>query len=79
MHSSIVMLAIGIAGSSAYATVKEQKLLPGQSMTVAGHTVTYTGLERDRSATANELRAVLTLSGREHGTIKTGINDYFTR
>jgi cytochrome c-type biogenesis protein CcmF len=78
VHFAIVMLAIGIAGSSAYATVKEQKLLPGQSMTVAGHTVTYTRLERGRSGTANELRAVLTLSGREHGTLKSGVNNYFT-
>ncbi len=78
VHFAIVMLAIGIAGSSAYATVREQKLLPGQSMTVAGHTLTYQRLERGRSSTANEVRAVLGLSGREHGTIKSGVNNYFT-
>jgi cytochrome c-type biogenesis protein CcmF len=78
VHFAIVMLAIGIAGSSAYATVREQKLLPGQSMTVAGHTVTYQRLEHERSSTANEVRAVLSLSGREQGTIKTGVNNYFT-
>jgi cytochrome c-type biogenesis protein CcmF len=78
VHFAIVMLAIGIAGSSAYATVREQKLLPGQSMTVAGHTVTYQRLERENSSTAHEVRAVLGLSGREHGTVKTGINAYFT-
>ena len=78
VHFAIVMLAIGIAGSSAYATVKEQKLLLGQSMTVAGHTVTYTRLETSRSGTANQLRAVLTLSGREHGTLESGVNNYFT-
>ncbi len=78
VHASIVLLAIGIAGSSAYGSVKEQKLLVGQSMTVAGHTITYRGLEQTRSSTANELRAVLTLSGREHGTIRSGVNNYFT-
>ena len=78
VHASIVMLAIGIAGSSAYGTTREQKLLPGESMTVAGHTLTYDRLEQSRSSTANELRAVLTLSGREHGTLKTGVNNYFT-
>jgi cytochrome c-type biogenesis protein CcmF len=78
VHASIVMLAVGIAGSSAYSTTKEQQLLPGQSMTVAGHTVTYQRLERARSSTANELRAVLSLSGREHGTLKSGVNNYFT-
>ena len=46
-------------------------------MTVAGHTVTYVKLERERGLLANETRAVLRLSGREHGTLRTGINDYF--
>ena len=56
MHAAIVLLAIGIAGSSAYQTVREQGLKPGQSMTVAGYTLTYlqlgdaAGGERDRDA-----------------------------
>ena len=33
------MLAIGIAGSSAYQTVRERGLHPGQSMEVAGYTL----------------------------------------
>ncbi len=78
VHAAIVLLAIGIAGSSAYGTVREQKLAIGQSMTVAGHTITYRGLEHDRSGVANETRAVLGLSGREHGTIRSGVNQYFT-
>src|SRR5690348_14075912 len=72
VHAAIVLLAIGIAGSSAYQTQSEQKLALGQSMTVAGHTVTYDRLEHSRSGVANETRAVLTLSGREHGTIRSG-------
>jgi cytochrome c-type biogenesis protein CcmF len=78
VHASVVLLAIGIAGSSAYQTNREQKLAVGQSMTVAGHTLTYRGLETSRSATANETRAVLTLSGSDHGTLRTGVNNYFT-
>jgi cytochrome c-type biogenesis protein CcmF len=78
VHAAIVFLAIGVAGSSAYGSVSEQKLLPGQSMTVAGHTVTYDRLEHARSGVANETRAVLTLSGPVHGTIRSGVNDYFT-
>ena len=78
VHAAIVLLAIGIAGSSAYGTVSEQKLAIGQSMTVAGHTITYRGLEHDRSGVANETRALLGLSGREHGTIRSGVNHYFT-
>src|SRR5690242_278607 len=78
VHAAIVLLAIGVAGSSAYQTNREQKLAIGQSMTVAGHTVTYDRLEHSRSGVANETRAVLTLSGREHGTIRSGVNNYFT-
>jgi cytochrome c-type biogenesis protein CcmF len=41
VHAAIVMLALGIAGSSAYQTVRERSLHPGQSMKVAGYTATY--------------------------------------
>jgi cytochrome c-type biogenesis protein CcmF len=78
VHASIVLLAIGIAGASAFQTTREQKLAIGQSMTVAGHTVTFRGLERERSGVANETRAVLTLSGQTSGTIRSGVNQYFT-
>src|SRR5438874_4274213 len=78
VHAAIVLLAIGIAGSSAYGTVREQKLAIGQSMTVAGHTITYRGLEHNRSGVANETRAGPGLSGRQHGTIRSGVNQYFT-
>src|SRR5262249_44472861 len=78
VHASIVLLAIGIAGASAYQTTREQKLAIGQSMTVAGHTVTFRGLERERTGLANETRAVLTLSGADSGTIRSGVNQYFT-
>ena len=78
VHASIVLLAIGIAGASAYQTTREQKLAIGQSMTVAGHTVTFRGLEHSRSGVANETRAVLALSGDDSGTIRSGVNRYFT-
>jgi len=78
VHASIVLLAIGIAGSSAYGAREERLLRPGQSTTVDHYTLTYTGLERGQSATANETRAVLALGGRAGGTLRTGVNDYFT-
>src|SRR5881392_2936465 len=78
VHASIVLLAIGIAGASAFQTTSEQKLAICQSMTVAGHTVTFRGLEHERSGVANETRAVLTLSGQTSGTIRSGVNQYFT-
>jgi len=77
VHASIVLLAIGIAGSSSYASEVDRKLSPGQSITVAGNTFTYRKLEVSKSVNANETRAVLAISGRTNGTLKTGINNYF--
>ncbi len=77
VHASIVLLAIGIAGSSAYSSTVERKLQPGQSMTVAGYTLTYDGLKTTKGPTAFETRALLSLSGKAGGTLRTGANDYF--
>jgi len=71
VHAAVVLLAIGIAGSSAYGTVREQKLSPGQAMTVAGHTIRYDRLVRKPTANANETTAYLTLSGAVSGTLAT--------
>jgi cytochrome c-type biogenesis protein CcmF len=78
VHAAIVLLAIGVAGSSAFQTNREQKLAIGQSMTVAGHTVRYDRLEHERTALGTETRAVLTVTGRDNATIKSGVNDYNT-
>src|SRR5262249_15002144 len=43
VHAAVVLLAIGIAGSSAYQTVRERLLDPGQSVRAAGYTLTYVG------------------------------------
>ena len=66
VHAAIVLLAIGIAGSSAYQHVGERKLAPGQSLAVGGYTLTYRKLEEARSANANEIRALVDVRrGRE--------------
>ena len=42
VHAAVVLLAIGIAGSSAYQTIRENThLRPGQTMQAAGYTLTY--------------------------------------
>ncbi len=58
VHFAIVLLAIGIAGSSAYGATREQALRPGQTMTIArlladlpAHR-SSTECERDRDAGA---------------------------
>src|SRR5438132_9228098 len=45
VHASVVLLAIGVAGSSAYQTVREKRLKPGQSMSVAGDRLVFRGFQ----------------------------------
>src|SRR6185503_15291507 len=45
VHAAVVLLAIGITGASAYETVRESRLKPGQSMTVAGDRLVFRGFQ----------------------------------
>jgi cytochrome c-type biogenesis protein CcmF len=62
VHAAIVLLAIGIAGSSAYQTVRERSLQPGQSMKVAGYTLTYQSLQNRQLQNAQQTSAVVSVS-----------------
>ncbi len=57
VHASVLLVAIGVAGSSAYQTVREQKLEPGQTMRVDGYAMTYNFVGRRQAANAQEYRA----------------------
>jgi cytochrome c-type biogenesis protein CcmF len=78
VHAAVVLLAIGVAGSSAYQTVRERHLRPGQSMKVAGYTLAFQGTTEGQSSNARELRTHLLLSrgGRSLGSIAPGKNYY---
>jgi cytochrome c-type biogenesis protein CcmF len=78
VHASVVLLAVGIAGSSAFDTVAEAKLRPGQSMKVGDYRVGYQSLEERQAANATELRAILLISrgDRDLGTLQAGKNAY---
>ncbi|MGH3072786.1 MAG: heme lyase CcmF/NrfE family subunit, partial [Gaiellaceae bacterium] len=52
VHAAIVLLAIGIAGSSAYDTVGERRLTEGQTLAVADYRLTYRGLEEREAVNA---------------------------
>src|SRR6478609_7798900 len=69
VHASVVLLAIGVAGSSAYGSTTERKLVVGQSMRVPGYTLTLRGLTVRNTSNATETRAVLGVNGRWRGTI----------
>ncbi len=78
VHVAIVLLAIGIAGSSAYDSVVEGRLAPGQSLAVSGYTVTYQRLTERDTAHAAEVRAhvAITRGGRNLGSLAVGKNSY---
>jgi cytochrome c-type biogenesis protein CcmF len=78
VHVAIVLLAIGIAGSSAYDTVREGKLSRGDTLAVGDYRLTYRGLEEREAANATEVRAVLDVSrgGDALGTVEAGKNAY---
>jgi len=78
VHASVVLLAIGIAGSSAFDSVAEAKLRPGESMKVGNYRVGYQSLEERHVANATELRAILHISrgDRDLGTLQAGKNAY---
>jgi cytochrome c-type biogenesis protein CcmF len=78
VHSAIVMLAIGIAGSSAYQTVREVSVRPGETFRAGDYALTYRDLERRQAANATETRATLAVErgGRDLGTLEAGKNRY---
>jgi cytochrome c-type biogenesis protein CcmF len=80
VHAAVVLLAIGVAGSSAYQTVRESRLAPGDSMTVAGERVTFRGFEQTREPNHLAIRAVVDVYGGDGQRIARmypGKNDYF--
>ena len=76
VHFAIVLLAIGVAGSSAYGRTSERALRVGQSMTVGGYTLTYRGIAHPPNRNATETRALLDVNGRWNGVIQSGENQY---
>ena len=78
VHAAIVLLAIGIAGSSAYDKVRAQKLRSGQTLAVGDYRLKYRSLVQRESANAREVRALLDVrrGGDSLGTLASGKNTY---
>ncbi len=80
VHAAIVLLAIGVAGSSAYDSVNESRvpLQRGEMLSVADYRLTYRGLEEREAANATEVRAVFDVErgGEALGTVAAGKNAY---
>jgi cytochrome c-type biogenesis protein CcmF len=79
VHAAIVLLAIGVAGSSAYQTVRERKLRPGESMQAAGYALTYRSLSNATVGNHDEVRANVELTRGDQlvARLQPGKNRYF--
>jgi cytochrome c-type biogenesis protein CcmF len=79
VHAAIVLLAIGVAGSSAYGATKIQRFRPGDTMRIRGYDLTYLGSVQRRTANHQEIRARVAVSrdGKSLGTLAAGKNAYF--
>src|SRR4051795_8321175 len=79
VHAAIVLLALGIAGSSAYGSSTERKLSPGQSLRVSGYTLTYRSLAQHRTPNHVAVRAAVDISRGGHfvARVEPGKNNYF--
>jgi cytochrome c-type biogenesis protein CcmF len=76
VHAAVVLLAIGVAGSSAYQTQTERSLAKGQSMTIDGYTLTNLGVHGSNDATASRTWADLRVTGRYDGVIQPTLANY---
>jgi cytochrome c-type biogenesis protein CcmF len=78
VHAAIVLLAIGVAGSSAFDSVADAKLARGDSMRVGDYTLVYRSLDERSGPNATEIRATLDVKrgDRDLGTIRAGKNAY---
>jgi len=79
VHAAVILLAIGVAGSSAYGATKISHLRPGDTMGIRDYKLTYLGNVERRAANHLEIRARLavTENGKHIGTLFAGKNRYF--
>jgi cytochrome c-type biogenesis protein CcmF len=79
VHAAVVLLALGIAGSSAYGSSAERKLSPGQTMKVGGYTLAYRSLSHQREPNHEAIRATVDVyrGGNLVSRIEPGKNNYF--
>jgi cytochrome c-type biogenesis protein CcmF len=78
VHAAVVLLAVGIAGSEAYDTVREGRLRPGETMQAGAYTLRLVGVTQRQGANAVEVRTPVEVSrdGKRVGTLLPGKNRY---
>jgi cytochrome c-type biogenesis protein CcmF len=78
VHAAMVLIALGIVGSSVYKVEETAVLKRGEAMTVGAYTLTYQGLDQFTQADKQVTRArlVVTENGRSLG-IFTPVRDFY--
>ena len=77
-HAAVVLLALGIAGSSAYGASATARLHPGETLSVGDYTLRYLDATFRSGRNHDELRAQLAVlrGGKPDGTLAAGKNNY---
>ncbi len=77
-HLAVVIFVIGATGATAYSTVHEAVLTPGQKMEVRNYTLVFEGVTRTTGANFEERAAVVQVSkdGKFVGTLEPGQRAY---
>ncbi|HET7567097.1 MAG TPA: cytochrome c-type biogenesis CcmF C-terminal domain-containing protein [Gaiellaceae bacterium] len=78
VHAAVVLLALGIAGSSAYQTQRERVLAPGETLAAAGYTLTYLSSANTSGPNYTGFRATVDVrrGGSHVTTLHPGMNEY---
>ncbi len=77
VHAAVVLLAIGIAGSSAYQTIREVHIRPGQTTEIAGYAARYRTVTGVTGPDYTGFRSLLTVEGHgESFSVSPGMNNY---
>jgi cytochrome c-type biogenesis protein CcmF len=79
VHAAIVLLLVGAAGIGGFSSSREARVEPGESVSLAGYTLTHLGTVERRGPNAREIRARLAVErdGERLGVLEPGKNDYF--
>ncbi len=61
VHIAIILIAIGIVGSSVYDVEKEVTIMPGESMTIKNYTLTYDNMDHYETESKTVVTATLSV------------------
>jgi len=63
VHLGVILIAVAFAASNSYGESRQFRLAPGQSASLAGHTVTYLGTTTTRKANKTTTQARVRIDG----------------